>query len=477
MKAVSLATLIFIQLPPKICGKSGCVPNRITGNDSKNYMEFAKKQNSYISPKRIIMGLYDWDFAENKWQKIFSTSMRNVSEIFHENIIPVNDQDALYCITLKKELAQMKTVLKLIPPKNNVFVPGKNSNIYQIYSYWKQYNLHQSTSGYIPFGYVGSNTDVKIEVSSTKLKSSNEVPCNNDVGYSYDDCLFNAQLEGLTCLPAMFGKYIFNYLIIKLLQKPALNIILDQFNTSLNVCTEKEESQEALSNFSYNVQYLNHHCKIPCTQYTIKSTETQYNFLGSNYILEKKIENKYGYIVEIRDRVLNEEFQETYTIISLIAEFGGWCGVCVGISLISIIESLLASLSPNIKEAKNSVKKLVLIVIKFFCSIFLIYIAIVMIQKFLSKELLTSLQIGGSVKNFNVTVCSSIFLAEDVFEQGSSGLILNLVGIAFKLLLYIYFYRIQFLLEQSTEYYFNYNRYRNPDFIRRFKIIYWKRIN
>ena len=153
------------------------------------------------------MGLYEWNFEENKWQKIFSTSTKNVSEIFYEKIFPMNDQDALYCITLKKELARMKTVLKLIPLKNNKFIPGGNSNIYQIYSYFGQYNLHQSTSGYIPFGFTESNSDVKIQVSSTKLKSSPEVPCNDDINYYYDDCLLRAQLEGFTCIPAMFGKY------------------------------------------------------------------------------------------------------------------------------------------------------------------------------------------------------------------------------------------------------------------------------
>ncbi len=177
-----------------------------------------------------------------------------------------------------------------------------------------------------------------------------------------------------------------------------------------------------MKNYSYNVQYLNHGCSIPCTQYTIKSTETQYNFLGSKYVNEDKLENRPGYIVEIREMVRNEEFQESYTILSLIAEFGGWCGICVGISIVSTLESILSSLLPNLKEAGITVKKLVLVVVKIVSSVFLIYIAIVMILKYLKKELLTSVEIGGTVDDFNVTVCSSTFLAENVYDKGTPGL-------------------------------------------------------
>ncbi len=181
-KLLLLATFQSKQLPPQICGRSGCVPNRIIGNESNNYLEFVRTQNRYIAPKRIIMGLFEWNFEENKWQKIFSTSTKNVSELFYEVIFPINDQDALYCINLKKELARMKTVLKLMPLKNNEFFAGGDRNIYQVYYYLGQYNLHQSTSGYIPFGFTKSNSDVKILVY---------VELNWKVSHVSQQCLVN----------------------------------------------------------------------------------------------------------------------------------------------------------------------------------------------------------------------------------------------------------------------------------------------
>ena len=167
---------------------------------------------------------------------------------------------------------------------------------------------------------------------------------------------------------------------------------------------------------------MNHGCSIPCTQYTIKSAETQYNFLGSEFVHENTLENRHGYIVEVRENVLSEELEESYTIISLIAELGGWCGICVGLSIVSTLESMLSSLLPNLKGTGNTVKKLVLVAVKIVCSVFLIYIAIIMILKYLKKELLTSVEIEGPVGNFNITVCSSTFLAEDVYDKGTPGL-------------------------------------------------------
>ena len=45
-----------------------------------------------------------------------------------------------------------------------------------------------------------------------------------------------------------------------------------------------------------------------------------------------------------------------------------------------------------------------------------------MILKYCKKELLTSVEIEGTVGDFNITVCSSTFLAEDVYDTGTPGL-------------------------------------------------------
>lgn len=103
---------------------------------------------------RLVSRVYKWNFNSNNWTEIFA--YRTPQEaVFHEGIYPVSGQDVLYCLTLLEDLSHERTILKLVPPLKKPYVPGSGSNVFQLYHFAGHYNLYQSSSGLIPFGYKG----------------------------------------------------------------------------------------------------------------------------------------------------------------------------------------------------------------------------------------------------------------------------------------------------------------------------------
>ena len=118
----------------KSCGRSGCIAMTMPKNSTTDYITYAKSLNSWLSPKRFISGIYKWNYSSSGWNEIYSTKM-NTTGVFYETVYPANNQDALYCLTLRNDLAKEKTTIKVIPTRINKYDSGGDSNVYQLYHY------------------------------------------------------------------------------------------------------------------------------------------------------------------------------------------------------------------------------------------------------------------------------------------------------------------------------------------------------
>ncbi|CAG0898578.1 unnamed protein product [Darwinula stevensoni] len=174
----------------------------------------------------------------------------------------------------------------------------------------------------------GTSTHVILSAKEVNQLDTKAYPCESREGYSNDECLE-------TCL------------LREIIGWNRLSCQLPSMNLSLPECRNMTEIMSSLSTllFFYNFPFTsNCPCQTPCQQirYSVDVQPAE-NFTHDKrslmeVLLPEKGSQVFIYFFEKTAEVLTES--QAYDFIQMLGEFGGCLGLFLGISIVSVYESL-----------------------------------------------------------------------------------------------------------------------------------------
>ena len=148
-------------------------------------------------------------------------------------------------------------------------------------------------------------------------------------------------------------------------------------------------------------------CLPPCTQVKVNMQLNPVNWL--NVMTNSKISNNLftpGYFLKIPSSVMYSEMNESYTWISFIAEFGGWVGLFLGLSILGGFEFVESQIfSSNAIRFKKAVSKSGLI-LKMACSLGVLIIVTHCGLKLITNEKSMDVKIEENLNDISISLCS-----------------------------------------------------------------------
>ena len=155
---------------------------------------------------------------------------------------------------------------------------------------------------------------VELEISVSKVLSMREIKCVEET-YSYDSCILNSNLEAMRekCVPPF--------------------AVINQTGVE-SLCTNFTEGEEALTVFQQSPQT----CKPSCFETVVKLNMVPVDVLFPTLNPNSPSSTPFtGYLFRVPTKVVSSTIFGTYTIVSLIAEFGGWMGLLLGLSILGVM--------------------------------------------------------------------------------------------------------------------------------------------
>ena len=167
-------------------------------------------------------------------------------------------------------------------------------------------------------------------------------------------------------------------------------------------------------------------CLIPCSQIKVNIKQNPVDWL---YILvnPKLPINTVipGYYLTIPSHILYSEMQESYTAISFIAEFGGWAGLFLGVSVIGFFEFIMGKFTKTSQHRFwKKIVSLTFMLSKLSCVSCVAYILIVSCNKIMNREKKLDVNINEGLPNVSILFCSN----ENVFSISALDGNLSYVG-------------------------------------------------
>ena len=163
-------------------------------------------------------------------------------------------------------------------------------------------------------------------------------------------------------------------------------------------------------------------CLLPCTQVDMGAKLNPVNWLdtfeSSNHT-DKMFTP--GYYITIPSTVLYTEMQDHYTLITFIAEFGGWVGLFLGVSILGATEFIFSQMykvSGNMSCKVCASKCLALL--KFACTIGVAIILVKRFQKICGGEISTNIYFVNSFSSISISICSTTNMYRDTAYLGNS---------------------------------------------------------
>ena len=155
------------------------------------------------------------------------------------------------------------------------------------------------------------------------------------------------------------------------------------------------------------IQTSSNRCVAPSKQVKVKMLFNPVNWL--NVINNPIKSNTFtpGYVIRIPSFVLYSEMTESYTLISFIAEFGGWVGLFLGVSILGgfeFVENQLCS-SIHFRFTKKMFSKSGLI-LKMASSLGVLIIVVQCGFKLINTEKSTDVKIVEKFNNVSISLCS-----------------------------------------------------------------------
>ena len=156
--------------------------------------------------------------------------------------------------------------------------------------------------------------EVELEISVSNVLSMKEIKCGEEA-YSYDSCILNSNLEAMQekCVPPF--------------------AVINQTGVE-SLCTNFTEGEEALIVFQKSSQT----CKLSCFETVVKLNMVPVDVLFPTLNPNSPSSTPFtGYLFRVPTKVVSSTIFGTYTIVSLIAEFGGWMGLLLGLSILGVM--------------------------------------------------------------------------------------------------------------------------------------------
>ena len=235
----------------------------------------------------------------------------------------------------------------------------------------------------IEIPYVNYIMDTELDIQVNNLISTPHMECA-DENQKYDLCsekLTSARLKKEQChLPFMKNAEV------------------------AELCKTRENMEESLKIF----QSIHLDCPLPCSQVEINiglnPVDWLYILMNPKFPVNTVIP---GYYIKMPRVVVVSGMQKSYSTISFIAEFGGWVGLFLGVSLLGAVEFLLNTYwSVNNKRILNCIISGSLLCIKIACTACLCFILIECCKKMIIREKQIKVNIQKDLPNISLSLCS-----------------------------------------------------------------------
>ena len=191
--------------------------------------------------------------------------------------------------------------------------------------------------------------------------------------------------------------------ILQCLQDQCLHLFWNQPTTNLS-CNNSTDQQAGLIIF----QTRSTNCLPPCSQVKVDMKLNPVNWQDT--LVNPRYSNKNfvpGYFIKIPSTILLSEMAESYATISFIAEFGGWVGLFLGMSVLGAFEFLSEKLaSPKCNRLSNRFLSASLTLLKLTCILGVFFIFFKCFQKLINKDKTLDVYIEKDLPNISISLCS-----------------------------------------------------------------------
>ena len=224
--------------------------------------------------------------------------------------------------------------------------------------------------------------DTRLDIQVNKLISTSNMECAIE-SQSFDSCA--AKLTKL--------------------QMPCQLPFMQEAEEEL-LCKTKEDAEKALQIF----QSSYHSCNLPCNQVQVDimlhPVDWLYILTNPTFPISTIIP---GYYIKLPTTVQVSEMQWSYGIISFIAEFGGWVGLLLGISILGGISKLLETCSETgTSKLYQIIMSVSLMILKVGCGGCLIYILVQCCRKMANGEKQLDVNIEDNLPvSLSLSLCST----------------------------------------------------------------------
>lgn len=240
------------------------------------------------------------------------------------------------------------------------------------------------------------NTEVKIVINN--LLPTEELQCQRRPPVKFDDCVEEEILAKLSnlCIPPYIKKR----------------------DENVPICSNTTDGYSALKVFQLTPQA----CILPCKQLQVTMNMIPVDMIFSTVrknLVVRSQEN--GLHIHIPSIVFTSEMVEQYSVISFIADFGGWSGLLLGVSLLgSYVYWYHKVCELCNKKDINLIKWTVGFPILILSLVMIGFISYICIRKLIRNETMTDVSIVNfeeSVENFTISICS----VESIYSKDPMG--------------------------------------------------------
>ena len=163
------------------------------------------------------------------------------------------------------------------------------------------------------------------------------------------------------------------------------------------ICSSFASGLAAIKKFNS----LDSTCKYPCTQVKIDHVVNPSKIVYSKMNPNVEVTKEPGFFLTLPPTVKVLQMSEDYGAVSFIAEFGGWSGLFVGVSILAIVTQFADMASSKCAYLSKGMKNATIII----SSIILCYVCYASLDKFFSFNTSNDITIAKLDSNFRLSIC------------------------------------------------------------------------
>ena len=321
-------------------------------------------------------------------------------------VFPIGESEVLFCQTLIKDFETLADSMwistKYVGSKT---MEEKEHRLFVFFHHEGQFLVPGSMNS-VQLRDSREVKQIALQISGTEMINDKTLVCNpaKDI---YDTCLHNYWMENLDNCTLPF---------------------YDANITSTRTCSTFEDGSKAMQMISN----MEEHCLPPCVQFEANIVENpvlftvsknisrylQENYqllIGAHFGFKDEVFNQ-GYFINLPKYIPYRKSSQNYDAISYVAEFAGWAGLFLGLSLsgcLLVILRYLQSLKPFNQLLRMCIKGIMFLVY-ILCLAYLTYLTVTLVSKLMENRLATSISLEKSKVDFDLTVCTTQIIREKV---------------------------------------------------------------